>query len=830
MNTTPLLKDLYQYITPRYAVHWKVIGTLLGLSSTTLAIIEHDDHYKAKECCNAMLNKWLEMDTTASWGKLFTVTESSAVSCSAPDKAKEVTILSKRVRQINEQTQFMVGDKTWPPEQPTNFIPLLLIQRQGYRTREEATRMAKLMHSDDHEKFHKMSDTSRAIKDIEEILAPLKKGITGKSPFILVEGAPGIGKTVLLKEIAYKWADNKILQNFEFVLLVYLRDPFLQQIKSVNDLLRLFCKGDENATQIVNACAQYLFDNGGKTLTLLLDGYDEYPRDLQESSLITDIIKRQVLPLCGLVVSSRPHASLDFHKQATIRVDILGFDETEREHYIKQSLPDQSQKVKELTQYLHQHPSIDSICCSPINMAILLYLYKLGILPKNSAELYHHFICSTICRHISKFGNVINEITDLTDLPDPYSRIIQQLSKLSLEALNKNKLTFTLHDIKAACPDIVAISGDINGFGFLQAVKHFGPFMQKMTLNFIHLTIQEFLAAHYISHLPPEEELKVIEANFWNNDHSNMFSIYISLTKGQRYAFKKFLSGGNKAIAISDKFLKDQLKCLILYRCFNEAGDHTLCNTIEQASIFHNKEIRLGGTTLTGSDMECISLFLTSSFNKEWKWLNLTSCHIQDKGLNILYRGLRHRCDITIDTLGLNYNGLTTQTSSLISELTVKCKVKVLGINGNHTIGEDQQLYSILTDLSSVLVTLIMMDTQLSSRAASNLFTAVKDNNKLKELDIEDNDITDDACDTITTALEKNCCLVKLSICDNPLSNEAIVNILQCLKNNDTLQFIGLSECPEDIQENIRSLQKVVNKNRASRGCQEKLEINFSVL
>ena len=86
MNTTPLPKDLQQCFTPRYAAQWRVIGTQLGLPSGTLDIIEHDNHYKARECCNAMLKEWLQVDTTASWRKLFTVIESPAVSCSAPDK------------------------------------------------------------------------------------------------------------------------------------------------------------------------------------------------------------------------------------------------------------------------------------------------------------------------------------------------------------------------------------------------------------------------------------------------------------------------------------------------------------------------------------------------------------------------------------------------------------------------------------------------------------------------------------------------------------------------------------------------------------------------
>ena len=756
-----------------------------------------------------------------------------------------VAILSNRVRQISIQTRLIVDDDTWPPEQPESFTPLLLIHHQGSHTAEQVIATAKLMQSgniasvtvdqrpvqharfDGNENFKNVLATSKATKEIEEILAPLEEG--KQSCFILIEGAPGIGKSVLLKEIHYKWANKELLQNYQFVLLVCLRDPSLQKIQSVDDLLQLFCIGNKHVTETVSACAQYLFANDGRSLTLLLDGYDEYPEQLRKSSLIANILKRWVLPLCGLVVSSRPHASEHLRKQATIRVDILGFTETEREHYIKQALPDQPHKIKELTQYLQQQPSVDSICFIPFNMVVLLYLYKLGIaLPRNSTQLYHHFICSTICQHLLKSGTPLtHDITDLTDLPQPYNRIIQQLSKLALDALNNNKLIFTLPEITAACPDIAAIPGDINGFGLLQAVQHFGFYAKTMTLNFVHFTIQEFLAAHYISHLPPNEELKVIDTYFWSEIHFNMFTIYVSLTKGQRCAFKTFLSAGNEAIAIADKFLKDQLKCLRLYRCFNEAEDYKICKTIERAEIFKSKVINLANTTLTDSDIECISLFLTSSSNKQWKELRLWSCYIQDKGLNILYRGLRHSSDVTIDDLQLVHNGVTRRSSSLLSELTVKCKVKILAIGGNDTIGDDQQLYSMLTNPSTELEVLYMTNASLTSRGAIALFTVVKENNKLKELSIMGNAITDDVCDVITTALQRNSCLVELIMWGNRLSGEAMINIVQCLEVNNTIQLLGLPSCPRDVQENIRSLQEVVNKKRESRGCQVKLKISI---
>ena len=86
VTSTPTLKDLYQHITPQYAADWNVIGTLLGLPSGELKAIEAGYPTNVKWCCNQMLEKWLEIDPTASWGKLFTVIESPAVSRGEADK------------------------------------------------------------------------------------------------------------------------------------------------------------------------------------------------------------------------------------------------------------------------------------------------------------------------------------------------------------------------------------------------------------------------------------------------------------------------------------------------------------------------------------------------------------------------------------------------------------------------------------------------------------------------------------------------------------------------------------------------------------------------
>ena len=764
-----------------------------------------------------------------------------------------VTILSKRVRNINIQIWLRVDEEAWPPEQPRTFTPLVLIQHQGHRNLKQSTAMAKFVERgnidkvlssssgvpnhhhklDSHEALQEVLNTSKVTKEVAEILAPLK---TGNGPqFILIEGAPGIGKSLLLREIAYRWGKQEILQKFKLVLLICLRDPAVHQMSLIDELLQSFCKRERKAIEIASACSDYLSENDGEDLALLLDGYDEYPEKLRKDSLIVDILKRDVLPCCGLIASSRPHASVSLREQATVRVDILGFTEAERQHYITESMKDQPQKIDELTRYLQGHSTISSLCFVPFNIVVLVYLYKQGIpLPQNSAQLYNYFICLTICRHLAKHGHhlqgnitELTELPKLTDLPEPYNKIIKQLSKLCLEALNNDKLIFTIDEIKGACPDITAIPGAIKGFGLLQAVEHLGLTGTTTTFNFLHFSIQEYLAAHHIANLPADEELRIIQQHFWSELHFNMFSIYVALTKGQRSSFKHFLCSGNKAIAISDKFLNDQLQSIRLYRCFHEAGDGHICRTIERSVTFRNKEINLSCTPLTAIDVECVTVFLTSSSHKEWAKLDLSGCYIQDHGLHILHRGLLHCSDVTINWLDLSNNGLTRQSSSLISDVTVRHKVKKLWIYGNHTIGENEQLYSMLSNPSTTLEILIMIDTKLSCRAAIALFNELKDNNKLKELFISHNDITDDVGDAMTTALERNSCLVILYMYNNPLTGEAIVNIVNGLKVNNTLAVLGLPQCPEDIEKRISSLQEVINKKRESRGCQVKLMIHY---
>ena len=667
--------------------------------------------------------------------------------------------------------------------------------------------------------------TNKMTKEVSDILMPLEKNDVPQ--FIMIDGAPGIGKSVLLREIAYRWGKQHLLQTFKLLLLVCLRDPTVQQATSLCDLLLLFCKGDRRAKEIAAASSDYLFESGGKCLLFLFDGYDEFPEHLRESSLIGDIINRNILPLCGLIVSSRPHASVTLREQSTIKVHILGFSEEERHQYIKQSLIGQPHSIAKLSVYLQDHLTINNLCLVPFNIAILLFLYKMGIpLPSDSVKLYHHFICITICRHIAKSGCPLkNDIKHLADLPEPYNKIVKQLSKLALQALNNNQLVFTYDEIQVACPDILAIPEAINGFGLLQTMQHIGLTGKTITFNFLHLTIQEYLAAHYIiTDLQQDEEFDLLHEQFWSDIHANRFLIYITLTKGQRSSFKKLLSGEDSKVVISSKFLYDQLKCFRLYRCFHEVRDDVMCKSIEEAAVFDKKEINIHDTTLSATDLECVSLFITSSSHKCWVWLNLEFCYIQDCGLHIIHKYLSGS-NVNITGLWLTNNGLTRSSSSFIRDIVLSCKIKTLGINGNHRIGESDELYTTLTHPSSELIALCMRDISLSTNSAKTLFAAVKNSNKLKVLWVMSNGITDDVADDIASALITNKSLQQLGLNSNPISNEALLTILQALRGNDTLQDLYVPSYPSTIEDKIRSIEQEINTKRKNQGIQEKLTV-----
>ena len=544
--------------------------------------------------------------------------------------------------------------------------------------------------------------TTKSISDIFKfITVPTSNG-----KILLIEGAPGIGKTVLSKEIAYQWATGKLLNSVKFLLLVFLR-TLSGKIKSINHFMQHIFKIGKVADDV----GDYLFKSNGKDLAIVFDGYDEMSQKDRNKSFVADIIKRVVFPQCLLVITSRPTASAHLHNIVNCRVEIIGFTEEDRLEYIQSAIPNSPEKVEALQLYLQSNPTINALCYIPLNMTILLCLSVTGIknLPKTQTELHKRFIEMTVVRFLKKQDNDLIAVTlNLCELPHPHDEVFKELSDFAFKALQNDKLVFTLAELKTSCPNLTETFSNWNGLGLLKSVKHFdyNNGKEDLTFHFLHFSLQEYMAAYYISKLSDSEQINLLQNTFWTIRYYNTWIMYAGITGGESFALKHFLSGNwfqfstwfFKSPGISKSFISDKIKCLHIFQCLAETKNYDLISSVGQC--FRNQEIDLSDQMLLPNHLDTLSFFLIRSVCKQWKKLNLSKCNIGDIGCNALSQIFLGRSSnhVNIEQVDFSYNHFNFLSliklfavfkSWCTSEITLSCN-NMFNYTTNH------ELYAVL--------------------------------------------------------------------------------------------------------------------------------------
>ena len=721
LGAKPQLKDLYRFITPSYATNWKEIGIQLEIENESLHIIEKDNFYKTKDCCNVMWQKWLEKDTDATWDKvikiLTTVSAASNLEVTVPiitvvDNNTSILINkeSDNMCQYYKNERYKISGDDWPPYQPDYFTSVALIHHKEKRTTNReiiavATRTFKgkvdvnnyssaqnTNHSisTNHEKSDDYFTECRSTKDITEIFKYASPQKSNAVPnIILIEGAPGIGKTILSKEIAFQWANKNLLANKLFLFLIFLRDPHIKQIATLKDFITYaICSSEQNKN--IELIVQHLNNTSGDDVTIVFDGYDEISDEIRHNSFIEKIINRKILKLSGLVITSRPTASINLHDICDCRVEILGFTKEDRFKYIKQSLESNEEEIGLLQDYLLQNPFINSLCYIPLNMTILICLFKEFskdknyMLPKNQTEMNEQFICITISRFLKKKG-VSLTIKSLKTLPIPYKQHFKHLSKLAFYLLGNDQIVFDSDDIQKY--------DNWSDLGLLKATKYSNYLDGSLiaSYNFLHFTLQEFLAAYYVASLSPLKEMSKLKDKFWNNRYLNCWVMYAGLTKGNSFAFRHYLAGRKfvlhsllvKPKDITIEIISNKVKCLHLFQCFLEAGNDKICQQV--GSNLFDETIDLSNTTLLLIDMHNLSFFLTRSTTKEWKLLDISNCYIGDDGCDTLANALLgdDKYKVQINKLNLSCNQLSLRSIPTILKFIHHFNIKELLVTGN---------------------------------------------------------------------------------------------------------------------------------------------------
>ena len=581
----------------------------------------------------------------------------------------------------HKRTRFTPKGAEWPPNVPKLIVSVAQIHYKGKRTQQELLEMATI-HKEGSLAIDKFTqepsikkprlDYSRVTKNITDIFAadPTDLTETGsgststKAPKrILIEGAPGIGKTVLAKEISYQWAAKEILTEIKIVFLLYLRDPQLQSITTPKQLVEYMSMGHLDDEQITTF-NKYLLNTKGQELCIVMDGFDEYPNILQKCSFIVDIIKREVLPGAIVVITSRPTATVSLHDQVDRRIDILGLPKEEQKKYISQALSSTPDKKVELERHLKRQPVINVLCFVPLHLAILLYLFQQGCLPETLTEMNESFILHTIYRHLEKYGLAPSgPVNKLAKVPKPVLDIVYKLSKLAFNGLQENKLLFTFDEVKEVCPHVDETVGAINGFGLLQAVQHYPSKGAGTTtsLNFLHYTMQEFLSALHVSKLPSDQQSLLMEKTFWDGHYNFMWMMFVGIVEIESDAFKNFVSKGKvyqrkRGIRMAKNILSDKRKRLHVFQCYMEAKSSAEAPDVI-TDMFKDGKINIKGVKLLPHHISSLMTYVSNS-SMQWNTLQLKQCNITDIGMSVLEQF------ISDNTSTLEYADLSGNNSS----------------------------------------------------------------------------------------------------------------------------------------------------------------------
>ena len=728
----------------------------------------------------------------------------------------------------------------WPPSATKKFFRLAMIK----------TATVRRGCVDD--RFVRMTITGK-VDDILQEKYPIQlkdifKKTEGQRKVILLEGAPGCGKSTLSVYICQQWEKGQLFNQFQLVILIRLRDPAIKNARSLADLLP--CPDTKTAQQI----AARMLANKCQDILFILDGWDELPPNLQKESIFHQLIQPklpQSNPLCEstVIVTSRPISSGDLHQVVSSRVEILGFTADELHHFFTECLKGDTEAVKTLLERIEENPEVAGSCYLPLNATILVHLFKSdrNTLPTTLYGIFSSLVLNCMQRHLklrTQYKDV--SIESLDQLPEVAKKPFLVLCQLAYDGVVDGEIIFT------------SLPADVNTLSLLQGVESFIGREKAVSHNFIHLSIQELLAAWYIAtQLPASEQVSKFNKLFHTSRFSAIFQYYSAITKLKTPGIKDVVVNVVKTYKNKPE-VKYKVLMLSLLHCLYEAQDPSLCESVAQ-QLQHGLD--LFNTTLTPSDCLCIGYFLAHVCKMtagKFK-VNLRSCSFGDQGCKYLVSGLHkcldtHSAVTTLLSINMISNGISHHGLRHLSTLLKIGCIDYLDLSGNNLLSEQDTIHAAIDTFieqlkyNTTLKTLQLQGCGLTTLSAESLAEALATNKHLEILSISNNPLCDDGIQHLAHALTINqglktlflssCgmtdvgfqCLAKSLQQNNVLTQlqvwnfssnpngitEKIVPVLtECLQNNHTLTELKL---PKNLESSTTSIEEAVNDVRKRSG------------
>ncbi|KAM9306962.1 protein NLRC3-like isoform 2-T2 [Pholidichthys leucotaenia] len=640
--------------------------------------------------------------------------------------------------------------------------------------------------NDEHE-VRQIEAASRKADRPETTIRPedLFKGSPGREEPIrrvLTKGVAGIGKTVLTQKLTLDWAEDKANQDIHFTFPFTFRELNVLKEKkfSLVELVHHFFTETKEAgiCSFDHFQVLFIFDGLDECRLPLNFHKTEILADVTESTsvdvLLTNLIRGKLLPSAHLWITTRPAAANHIPPQCVGMVtEVRGFTDPQKEEYFRKRFRDEEQTSR-IISHMKTSRSLHIMCHIPvfcwITATVLEDEMKTregGELPKTLTEMYIHFL--VVQAKVKKVKYEGGAETEPHWSPKT-RKMIESLGKLAFEQLQKGNLIFYKSDLTECGIDIRAAS--VYSGVFTKIFREERGLYQDQVFCFIHLSVQEFLAALHVHltfinsavNLMEEQQTPLCSKIFkkkpkLNHLHQSAVNKALQSPNGHLDLFLRFLLGlslqtnqarikglmtqTGSSLQTNQKtvrYIKEKIsenvsaeRSINLFHCLNELNDRSLVEEIQQSL----RSGRLSTEKLSPAQWSALAFILVSS-EKDLDVFDLKKYSASEEVLLRLLSVVRASNKAVLSSCNLSERSCEALSSVLSSQSS---SLRVLDLSNNDL--KDSGVKILAAGLQSPhcrLETLSLSGCLVSEEGCSSLASALRSNpSYLRELDLSYN-------------------------------------------------------------------------------------------
>ena len=743
-------------------------------------------------------------------------------------------------------TRYRTPNTKWPPLNIKQYINLTVI-RNDYATRKD---LVKFRQQTIRGSVDDILDWKAPIR-MEDILKPnVVRNSVRHQPEefpvnqLLVEGAPGSGKSTFAWEVCQKWRQHQLFNEYSLVVLLRFRDKRVQEAKSISDLF--YHPNLKLQSEIVND----ITETDGHGLLLILEGFDEAPASKRTmDSIFVRLFTGQELPKATVILTTRPSASAELRQlcdsENSRRIEIVGFGKKEIDEYIQCAFSDEQSK-SDFKEYLSLYPHIHSMMYVPLNSAIITHVYESCkssgvVVPKTMTQLYSSLIRTLLLRYLKdkeEYKDTCTTINSFKDLPQPVYDQFCEICKIAYKGIVCAETELIFQDLPS----------DFDTLGLMQSCPElYVDRGASVSYNFLHLTVQEYLAAYHVSQQSRDEQVAFMREHIESKKLEVVVRFLAGLSELGRDLWdvvREFASA-----ARPHDFIKPEI-----LHCLFESQDSLAISSVLGSDCV---EFSLGGAL--PFDLYILGYCVTHS-SCDWE-LVLNDCVLesvevflgvlnlqQNQGLlpsvgkikkvwlsqsdpdavhllvdNMLQLLAFHK----LTSLSLIACDLTSETCNLLSKQTDLLQhLECLDLSNNPDIGRGGAV-DLITSLTK-FSTIRELDLECTDigfedcKALRELLATSKSIQVLVIIDCDEDDLDDafilssDSVQLIVDGLFHNTSLEKLNISESNFSSESVFKLASVLGVNTRLKELDIKYCNIQSSDSVH-LAKALEENTTTQ-------------